>query len=274
MSADIGLATASTLGWGAWPFMAVAGAGVAAAGAWLAQQTAAAEVAAVADVAAVAGTPEPAGAAPATASAEPTAAPAAALALPRAPRARRLWFWGVAAGLPLAVAALYAGQGELRALDPAQHRAAPDAASMVLRLERRLAAAAGQARPEEWAMLARSYRVLDRQAEAAQAYERAAALAQGDADLLIDWIEARLMAAGRRFDARALQLLAQAQGLAPQHPGVLLLDGLAALQQADRPRAQARLQAWLATQPDDTADRAVVVQALADLAAGRDPRRP
>lgn len=182
----------------------------------------------------------------------------------------RGWRWALALGLPLAVVALYAALGHPRALDPAQRQRPADPSTMVDRLAGRLAG--GQGSAADWAMLGRSYRVLGRHAEAATAYERAAPLLPDDADLLADWIESRMLAAGRRFDERSLALLAQAARLAPQHPGVLMLSGLAALQGGDLPGARRAFTALRAQQPEGSPDRAALDRALAELAAGRDPR--
>jgi len=181
------------------------------------------------------------------------------------------WRWALVLGVPLAVVALYAGLGHPRALDPAQRARPADPATMVDRLAARLAGGAGSA--QDWAMLGRSYRVLGRHAEAAAAYERAAPQLPEDADLLADWIESRMLADGRRFDARSLALLAQAGRLAPRHPGVLMLDGLAALQRGDLAQARQRFSALREQQPEGSPDRAALDAALAELAAGRDPRR-
>lgn len=203
--------------------------------------------------------------------ATPAAAAAAADEATPGTRSLRLWRLGLTLGLPLAVLSLYVALGHPRALDPAQRARPADAQTMVDKLAARLAA--GQGTAQDWAMLARSYRVLDREAEAAAAYERAETLALSDADLLADWVEARLLAAGRRFDSRSLQLLQQGLALAPQHPGLLLLDGLAALQQGQRARAVTRFAALRELQPEGSADRQAMDAALAELAAGRDPRR-
>ena len=185
----------------------------------------------------------------------------------------RRWTWGLALGVPLAVLALYVALGHPRAINPAERQRAPqvDPATMVQGLADKLAREGGS--PAQWTMLARSYKVLGRHAEAAATYERALPALMRDADALADWIEARLLANGERFDARTLDLLAQARQLAPQHDGVLLLDGLAALQQGDRPRAQARFSALRDALPEGSPDRQAMDQALAEIAQGRDPRR-
>lgn len=123
-------------------------------------------------------------------------------------------------------------------------------------------------------MLARSYKVLGRHADAAQAYEQAAAVAQHDPDLLADWIETRVLAQDGRFDTRARELLAQAEAAWPQHDGVLLLTGLAALDRGDAPQARRVFERLRELWPEGHPDREAVDLALARLAQGLDPRQP
>lgn len=261
-----------------WPFLGSAGLGLALASAWLVAHALPGTVDAPEGAAVPAGAAAAAVADPVEALRPAVAGAAGALARPvpaaqdrPGPSVSAAWRWALALGLPLAVVALYAALGHPRALDPAQRLRPADPATMVDRLAARLAAGPGSA--QDWAMLGRSYRVLGRHAEAAAAYERAAPLAAGDADLLSDWIESRMLTDGRRFDARSLALLDQASRLAPQHPGVLMLEGLAALQRGDLKAAQQHLGALRAQQPEGSPDRLALDNALAELAAGRDPRR-
>lgn len=186
----------------------------------------------------------------------------------RSPR----WTWGLVVGVPLLVVVLYAQLGHPVAANPALRQHAGDSAeTMVSKLASRLQADPDQ--PEGWLMLGRSYQVLGRYDEAAQAYQRAEPLALQDVDVLTDWIESRMQAARGRFDERSLQLLAQAQAMQPQHEAVLLLSGLAALDQGDRRTARTQLEKLLTLQPEGSPDRQAVEQALAQLAQGLDPRR-
>jgi cytochrome c-type biogenesis protein CcmH len=186
---------------------------------------------------------------------------------------QRRWTWGVVLGVPLLVVVLYAQLGHPVAANPALHRHANDSAeTMVSKLASRLQADPDQ--PQGWLMLGRSYQVLGRYGEAAQAYERAELLALQDVDVLTDWVESRMQAANGHFDPRSLHLLARAQALQPEHEAVLLLSGLAALDQGDRRTARAQLEKLLAVQPEGSPDHQAVAQALAQLAQGQDPRRP
>jgi cytochrome c-type biogenesis protein CcmH len=215
-----------------------------------------------------------------------------------APRGQAFAF---AVGLPLLALALYAALGQPRALNPAEREtgSVEQVEGMVERLAARLKRDPGDAKG--WLMLAHSYKVMGRAAESAEAYEQAdraapdtvAAPAAGaaasvagpagliaagqpwqrDPNRLVDWIEVRMLAADDHFDARSLQLLRRAQALAPQHPGVLMLAGLAALDQRDFKSAQAAFTALRDQAAPGSDDRAVLDDALAKLAHGEDPRR-
>jgi cytochrome c-type biogenesis protein CcmH len=178
----------------------------------------------------------------------------------------------VALGAPLVLVALYAALGHPRALDPLQREpgATEQVEAMVQRLAERLQRDPGDR--DGWLMLARSYKVMARYDEAAAAYEQAGSRALDDPDLLADWIEARILATDRRFDTRSRELLARAMTLAPQHPGVLMMRGLAALDRGDRPAARAAFAQLRGLYPDGSADRQALDQALARLDAGEDPR--
>ncbi len=144
--------------------------------------------------------------------------------------------------------------------------------SMVGRLEERL-----QAQPDDaegWAMLARSYLVLDRADEAGSAFEKAYALAPDDPRLLGDYAEYLAGRADGALQGRASELIARALEVAPDEPRVLWLAGAAAFQAGDnlravqlleRFRAAAELSPEEATFIDD-----VLGRAREGLAAGPD----
>jgi cytochrome c-type biogenesis protein CcmH len=194
------------------------------------------------------------------------AQPQRAFAAPTASRALLLL------GPPLAVLGLYVALGNPRALNPDEVQPNPDEAAqtMVLRLQQRLAQTPGDT--AGWLMLGRSLKVLGRLPEAVAAYERAGAAAQADPDVLVDWVEARILLDEQRFDATSRQLLAQAMGLAPDHPGVLLLRGLAALDRGDWAAGRQALVQLRAQHAEGSPDHQALGQAIAGLDAGRDPR--
>ncbi|PXW93380.1 tetratricopeptide repeat protein [Sphaerotilus hippei] len=186
------------------------------------------------------------------------------------PRWRTALLW---AGAPLALVTLYATLGHPRALDALERQPgqAEQVEAMVTRLAERLRQ--NPVDPDGWLMLARSYKVMGRHEEAAQAYEQAGDRAMADADLLADWIEARVLARDQHFDERSRTLLARAMSLAPAHPGVLMMRGLAALDRGDRAAARDSFVQLRALFPEGSPDRAALDDALARLDRGQDPRR-
>ncbi|MFM2347684.1 MAG: hypothetical protein RL654_2437 [Pseudomonadota bacterium] len=175
-------------------------------------------------------------------------------------------------GAPLTLLALYVALGHPVALDPA--RRTPDSAdaveSMIERLATRLERDGSDV--DGWLMLARSLKVTGRHAQAAAAYEKASTRAMQDADLLADWIEARILADNHRFDARSRELLAHAMSLAPEHPAVLMMRILAALDRHDADAARQGLKRLSVQYAPGSADRQALDEALRRLDAGEDPR--
>ena len=174
-------------------------------------------------------------------------------------------------GAPLAVILLYALLGHPRALNP-QERISPTTQinDMVQRLAERLARQPDD--PAGWLMLARSLKVTGRMAEAAQAYGRAGERARKDPDLLADWIEARILADEQHFDELSLGLLTQAIALAPRHPKILLLHGLAALDLEDPVTARQAFAVLRELHAPGSPDRQALDIAIQRIDRGEDPR--
>jgi cytochrome c-type biogenesis protein CcmH len=125
--------------------------------------------------------------------------------------------------------------GEPAALDPKnvegqQGFTQEQVTEMVGSLEKHLAANPDNA--EGWAMLARTYMVLQDYPKAATAYERLDKLMPNDADVLADWADVVAALRGKvAGDAEALvQRALQAE---PKHPKALALAGTAAYQRDD-----------------------------------------
>jgi len=138
--------------------------------------------------------------------------------------------------------------------------ATPDPNAMVQRLADRL-----KEHPEDtdgWLTLARSYAVLGRSAESADAYEHAQARALQDSNALAIWIEMRLRANGMQFDARSNELLAHAAKLAPDDPDITLLRALAAHKRGDQAGADAILTQLRQRYPPGTPERQNLDEAL------------
>jgi cytochrome c-type biogenesis protein CcmH len=134
--------------------------------------------------------------------------------------------------MPGAAFALYLRLGEPAALtldrEPADPHAAMAASPelMVARLATRLAAHPGDA--GGWAMLARSYFVLGRPADAAAAYARAVALTPHDAQLRADYADAIASANNGSLAGEAGRQIDAALALDPANPKALALAGSAA----------------------------------------------
>jgi len=90
-----------------------------------------------------------------------------------------------------------------------------------------------------WMLLARSYYVLGRYPEAARAYERAVALAPGDADLLADYADALGVTQGRSLEGKPFELARRALEIDPDHWKALALAGTAAFERKDYRQAVA-----------------------------------
>jgi cytochrome c-type biogenesis protein CcmH len=104
---------------------------------------------------------------------------------------------------------------------------------------------------EGWKFLGRSYRAQERYREAAQAFERAYALADDDPVVLLDLGEALLFADSTAITGRAGQLFENALRLAPNNARALWYGGLAAANRGERLLAADRWEQILDTAPPD-----------------------
>ncbi|MEK6335660.1 MAG: c-type cytochrome biogenesis protein CcmI [Acidobacteriota bacterium] len=168
---------------------------------------------------------------------------------PVASPAARKFGYGVAAAIPIVAVAFYFLVGNPRALTPgAISTAAPGAATRpgemrsqqqieenVNKLAQRLQQNPNDA--EGWVMLARSYMMLERYSDAADAYGRAIALNDKDANLWTDFAEALAMANQRRLTGKPTEALTRALQLDPKNQKALDLFGSAAYQAGDYQKA-------------------------------------
>jgi cytochrome c-type biogenesis protein CcmH len=144
--------------------------------------------------------------------------------------------------VPLAAAVGYALIGNPRALDPLQRqtRIAPEQIlGMVAGLVEKL-----RKNPDDsqgWVMLARSYKVLERFPEAANAYGRAAALVDQDPVLLADYADVLSRSNDGKLQGKPTELVERALKLDPDEPQALLLAGAAA---SDRQEFTAAAEYW------------------------------
>lgn len=144
--------------------------------------------------------------------------------------------------IPLAAAAGYALLGDPRALDPLQRQARIAPAQIEAMLDGLVdKLQKNPDDPQGWVMLARSYKVLERFPEAAQAYERAAALVNQDPALLADYADVLAQTQGGSLQGRPGELIERALRINPREPQALLLAGAAA---TDRQQFAAAADYW------------------------------
>lgn len=103
--------------------------------------------------------------------------------------------------------------------------------SMVDQLAERLKSDSGNA--EGWAMLARSYTVLERHADALKAYEKAVALAPKDAELLADYADALALRNNRQLQGEPMKWVERALKADPRNLKALALAGTHAWDRKD-----------------------------------------
>lgn len=115
------------------------------------------------------------------------------------------------------------------ATSPAEQQAQVQA--MVAKLEERL-----KTQPDDvegWQMMARSYAVMGRHADAVKAYQRLVALKPQDAQALADLADATAMVNGRSMDGEPEKLILQAVKLDPRNVKALALAGTVAFNHSD-----------------------------------------
>ncbi|MDP1707938.1 MAG: c-type cytochrome biogenesis protein CcmI [Gammaproteobacteria bacterium] len=134
---------------------------------------------------------------------------------------------------------------------------------MVQRLEQRLKDNPGDG--SDWLMLARSYSVQGRYADATAAYAKALPLVGEQPDLLTDYAE--MMALSRPnqdLSGKPSELFTQALALDGNHPKALWLSGMAAFQQQDYTRAASTWRRLLTLMPADVEGLQTVRQHIAE----------
>lgn len=146
-----------------------------------------------------------------------------------APRAPRKTMLAVGLAVPIAAVGLYLLLGNPAALDASgpQHKiAAPDMERLTAGLAKKLEQDPGNL--QGWAMLARSYKMLGRNAEAEQAFDKAGAYLDNDAQLLAIYADLAATNADGNFAGKPLQLIQRALKVDPENAMALWLAGTAA----------------------------------------------
>lgn len=177
--------------------------------------------------------------------------------------------------LPLIAVGLYARLGDPRVFDPevqsvatamqqARQAGLPAMDQAIAGLAERLAR-----EPEDlegWVLLGRAYKSTEHFGQARDAFARALSLAPEDPGLMVEYAEARTLAApDRRFGEEALDLIERALAIDPDHQRALWLRGIAAYQAGDIDGANRNWEHLLAVLPGDSPVRDSVQQQLAQL---------
>jgi cytochrome c-type biogenesis protein CcmH len=204
-------------------------------------------------------------------------------ALPRADSSLLLWatpvavvvliagaayWWKTSSGPNAATAKPLIASPALSASSPQNNAPHDTSANQIATMTERLALKMKD-RPEDaegWAMLARSYSVLGRHADALTAFERALALRTDDATLIADYADALAMKANRSLEGEPMKQVQRALKLDPRNLKALSLAGTAAFVRKDYASAVKQWEQMIAIGP---LNDVLVVQMQAGLAEAR-----
>jgi cytochrome c-type biogenesis protein CcmH len=177
-----------------------------------------------------------------------------------APASGRGTALAVAIGIPILAAALYFTVGNPAAVnrEAELQASAAQVEAMVARLAMRL-----REKPDDvegWKLLGRSYAVMGRFAESAEAYGKAAMHAPRDAQLLADFADSLAMARGQRLEGEPEKLVLRALEIDPNNLKALALAGTSAYERKDYGRAAALWQRMLAHVPPESEEARSIQQ--------------
>ncbi|HET9694380.1 MAG TPA: c-type cytochrome biogenesis protein CcmI, partial [Steroidobacteraceae bacterium] len=168
------------------------------------------------------------------------------------------WVAAVLAGfVPVVAVLLYLVIGTPDALGPqAQAAAEGEGGHQVTReqVEKMVADLAARLEKEPdnvngWVVLARTYAVMNRHADAVKAYERVIQLVPNDPDLLADYADALAVTSGGNLSGKPLELAKRALAADPTHWKALALVGTEAFNRKDYKTAIAYWEKLKATAP-------------------------
>ena len=179
----------------------------------------------------------------------------------------------LAVTIPLAATGLYWATGTPAGLAPmegaageAAHGITPQQVEqMIETLAARLKNSPDDARG--WAMLGRSYAVLERFQEAAPAYAEAVRRSPDDAQLLVDYADVLGMTQEQRLDGEPEKLIQRALVIDPENPKALALAGTVAFQKKQYGNAVALWQKLAASLPPDSEMARAVRGSIAEAQA-------
>ena len=190
-------------------------------------------------------------------------------------RSTRKFAYGVGMAIPVFVVALYFVIGNPKGLSPslstaeiaspATQQGGPmsnqQIAANVEKLAKRLEQNPNDA--QGWLMLARSYTLMERFADAASAYEHATALNASDASIWADYAEASAMANGQRLGGKPTEAINRALQIDPKNQKALDLAGSAAYQAGDYKKAIDYWQKLLAQLPAGSEELKAITDQIA-----------
>lgn len=170
--------------------------------------------------------------------------------------------------IPLSSAGMYLWLGNPDALNPPLHTQAVSSEQVVQMVETLAARLkANPDNPKGWAMLARSYKVMGRYADAEDAFKKAGKLVEADPDLLVDYADVLAAQADYSFEGKPLALIDQALAMDPKHPLGLMISGMAAFRTANFPVAIAQWERLLDVLEPGSPDALQIETALTEARA-------
>jgi cytochrome c-type biogenesis protein CcmH len=126
-----------------------------------------------------------------------------------------------------------------------------------------------------WTMLARSYMMQERFADAAAAYEKLTALSANDADAWADYGEALARANGQNLAGKPTEAVNRALKIDPKNQKALMLAGSAAFQAKDYKQALEHWERLLKLLPPGSQELQIITEQISkakELAAGKTSR--
>lgn len=175
---------------------------------------------------------------------------------------------GIGIALPLVAGAFYLMIGSPASMSPSGTHEMADPKElerMVVALAQKLEKEPDN--PKGWAMLARSYKVMGRNAEAEKAFERAGSFIDDDAGMLAAYADVVATNAGGSLAGKPTMLIQKALKADPDHPMALWLSGTADLEAKKYGQA---LQTWerlAAMLPPGSEDARMLEGAINDVRA-------
>jgi cytochrome c-type biogenesis protein CcmH len=175
----------------------------------------------------------------------------------------------ISLSVPVLAIAIYLQLGQPDMMTNSPSRAATVDETQIKQMVDTLAAKL-QANPNDlkgWAMLARSYKMLGRNQEALQAFDKAGTFVTTNPDLLVDHAELLGIMAGNQLKGKPEQMIEAALKLNPEHPMGLMMAGIASYQNANFPDAVTRWEKLLSLLPPGSMDAQQMQANIADARA-------